>query len=1139
MHDSIPNSFDDDPHPLNLSLGGPGSASNGGMPLSGSSDSNFALHQFIHPHHHQHHQYHPSSASSSPRGGAVLSRRSSSEFISLGSGSMGSASALGSSAPGSGHITGTTYVTLPPAPGSATSPPPQEIPQSKPAPFRRQSSAQFGYMPGASNATTHLGSPHGNGAGNSMNFRHALASTSAPSSGRPAPLHRSSSTDQAIYPSPSLENAFHLEDLALPPSASRQHYYRVPPLPPISHMDTSGTSSDTYSSPNTVSDEFGSNTGNITPSSTSSSFDSRQARRSRTFSGASAATATILGMSSEFGDSFSELATSDEEDFNFFWEFTVPDSSSVNNHPGETAALKRSDSPTEDSTVPMASVHRRVIEDLLEDDDYVPSMSFSQSSSASTTREISPRYGMSSTPSSNSISTATSNGSHITPGQTHIAPTAMRRASVINSNHPGSPSSSRATKAAGGPPIPPLSRTRKGSFSKSHEDLLQNRDSPRLQGSSSSLLTTKNGLGSSSVTLGAHNNAPSSMYNAAGSASTAASTAPILTSSHPHHHLSYASAGTVPHVYGSSAALEYNSGHAHQYHGNVGVGNGNSYTISHAKRPTPIPPKLGSFKSVSSARLVIPSPSGSGTPVGQSLNSNPGGPSNGGRMPPKISKIGKSQSETGTHLSAAIATWRERRGDGSNQRQPLSHATPPSIGTPIANPTSNALTASNMPTLATAGSNAMSELGYGSVIATPGTTATPGGLGSNGTAVHMNLPLANVQNSLAAQASSSQPQTPTSPSSAKSSSMAHNFELSSSPAGSVTSISTATTATSAATNTAGAAAAAGSFPSTATGASTTYRKPQLCMFFIDGSCRYGESCKFIHGLVCPLCNKACLFQDDSAQNEKHNKSCRLKFEIEECKDLACALCKQRIVENGLKFGILPECMDVLCVPCLKDYRAATSKAECPICRAPAQILIPSHSFPQTPERKQEMTEGFMHKMSRIPCKYFYANGTCKYGEQCRFHHNFDADTTGSSKGTPTQRSPSPPSIGSSSTTTKESSPNSSSTELATAPSSRDLTPSPTLTTTDSVIQDIRTSGPGKEDTPQGASVATDSTKRRHNRASKIVSYRSRTDLEAKEAVAGFTSPDTNGERRSSRREQPTTKPATTAAPAHKRALHQF
>lgn len=1194
LHDSIPNSFDDDPHPLNLSLGGPGSASNGGMPLSGSSDSNFALHQFIHPHTHQHHQYHPSSASSSPRGGAVLSRRSSSEFINLGSGSMGSASALGSSAPGSGHITGTTYVTLPPAPGSATSPPPQDLPPSKPAPFRRQSSAQFGgYLPGGSNATTHLGSPHGNGAGNSMNFRHALASTSAPSSGRPAPLHRSSSTDQAIYSPSSLENAFHLEDLALPSPASRHSYYRVPPLPPISHIDTSATSSDTYSSPNTISDEFGSNTGNITPSSTSSSFDSRQARRSRTFSGASAATATILGMSSEFGDSFSELGTSDEDDV-LFWEFNSHggDINSSNNHSGETAALKRSDSPTEDSAVPMASVHRRVIEDLLEDDDDVPAMSFSQSSSASTTREISPRYGLSPTPSSNSISTtAASNGSHIAPG-THIAPTAMRRASLIGSNHPNSPSSSRSTKTAGGPPIPPLSRTRKGSFSKSHEDLLQNRDSPRLHGSSSSLLTAKTGLGSSSATLGAPNNAATPMSYGAGNASTAASTAPILTSPHPHHHLSYASAGTGSHPYGSSAALEYNSGHAHQNHGNVGGGGGSSYTLSHVKRPTPIPPKLGSFKSVSSVRLVIPSPSGSSNSGGQNSISNSVGPSGGGRMPPKISKIGKSQSETGTHLSAAITTWRERRGDshGNNQRPtPLSHALPP-FAAPTAPSGMNAHTSTNANHPSYAGSTAPTHTMHGEhnnlhngsaaapLSATSGVATATGhssasgapGSGSRGATIQMSLPLATVQTSLSHPASSSQPQTPTSPSSSKSSysAMAHNYDLSSSPAGSVTSISTATTATSAggATNAGGASLAGAhsnaSFPSTANNntaaanaanaalPSTAYRKPQLCMFYIDGSCRYGETCKFIHGLICPLCNKACLFQDDPVQNEKHNKSCRLKLEIEECRELACALCKLRIVENGLKFGILPECMDVLCVPCLKDYRTSTSKAECPICHAPAQILIPSHSFPQTPERKLELTEGFMHKMAKVPCKYYYSSGTCKYGEQCRFHHNFDpelvAASLAASKGTPTQqRSPSPPSNGSSisatpssaatPSSTMESSPNSSSAELATAPSSRDLTPSPTLT--DSVVQDIRSSGPGKEDAPQGA---VDPSKRRGQRGSKVVSYRSRSELEAREGSTpgngGVIVPDASGERRNSRKGQ-TAKPATT--PTQKRALHQF
>lgn len=1128
MHDSIPNSFDDDHHPLNLGLGGHSAGHNSGMPLSGSSDSNFALHQFIH---HQHHHPHlPSSASSSPRGGAVLSRRSSSEFISVGSvggSSLGSTGPLANSSGPNAHIIGTTYMTLPPPPGSATSPPPGEMPSNKPAPFRRQSSAQFGYISSGSTAASHISAPHAGGSTNSMNFRHPMASTSAPSSGRPAPLHRSSSTEQAIYPSSSLEsNPYaYMEDLTSPVS---RHYYRVPPLPSIAHMDSSASSSDTYSSPNTM-DEYGSNTGNLTPSSTSSSFDSRTARRSRTFSGASAATATLLGMSAEFGDNFSELGTSDEDVVDF-WEFHPVNghndsSGGSGNAPGDVVVLKRTESPTEDSAVPMASVHRRVIEGLLEDedDDEVPrpTLSFSQSSSASTTREISPRYGMSSTPSSNSISTANSNPQHMGLGTpSHIAPTAMRRASLINSNHSIGPSNApRVSKPAGGPPIPLLSRTRKGSFSKSHEDLLHNRDSGnRMAGSNSSLLTSKNNLSSSSATLGSPVSSTFGTYAVAGNASTAASTAPILTTPHPTHHLSYASAGAGAHVSYGSSALEYDSVHALQNHGGgFGMNGGNSYTISPAKRPTPIPPKLGSFKSVSSVRLVIPSPAGTGSSAAQNSIANSGGSPGGGRLTPKISKIGKSQSETSTQLSSAISSWRERRREGHSGGQ----LQPPVSSSYVIAPSNTASNTSSSNNIGSATATMAGGDGASSTASAAGVhhgggggsySISPNGSGTSNsretrTAVHTSLSLASLQDSSSSIYYANNSSQPTSPASTKTASTAtsmaahETLHYQSSSASAVSSTrsqsqgasNAPTSLSGAATSAAGGSnggssgggrgAASSNHSSSRLPASTSssgsnahppYRKQHLCMFHVEGFCRYGDLCKFVHGLPCKMCGKPCIFPDayPPIHNEKHYRACRLRRDIEESRKLRCAVCGIAVVDNELKFGILPDCNDVLCVPCLKDHRTSTSRADCPVCKTVSHFLIPSHSFPQTPEKKIELTNAFKLKLKQLACKYFdYGKGSCRYGEACHYHHLTymlsprldEREENNSGVYPPTAASPSP------STGPLDSS---SVADFQALNNDRSATSSPTVSTANSVVQDARASGPGKEDAPPSLATNT-------------------------------------------------------------------
>lgn len=935
-------SFEDDGLASGPNTGPPYSSSGEPFSLYGTMAANPSvnsqLHQLIHP-------------TTSPR--TISSRRSSSEFYSSSSFSSNSASSESSPptyiAPSPIHtqpppggmkltrttITSTATYSLPTAPPLSSTPVPRASAYSpvsadmmndhiapgpmpsKPAPFRRQSSAQLSNSPSTSSfgptsySPTPIQAPMGAppGAGGA---RPSLG----PSGGRPAPLNRSRSTDQAIVPPRKERTLMGLYVREEDPAPAATFFSRVPPLAHLPHPSVDYMHGQ---------DDLASN-GNITPSSTASSssvFDSSvllispRSRQSITSSSGARPGSSLGNANSYLGDfdSYSELGTSDEDDF-MFWDnpswFSGSGSgltpgSSTNPLAGSGAPVSSLATNVGGGKFPngalMASFHQRVIEGLLDESDKSSApispvahsvlgasanandprnsdrLDRTSGSSNSGTSDsigrvpLSPASSGPSNPSllSSSSSSAMSgyspSASHSTPSS-HSSNLAERRRALLLANSSGSsaasgtptsstkqsapspastasvtlsPSSSRSSfgLAPGGPPIPRLSRTRKGSFSKSHEDLLANREAP-LQSPLYNSASVSGGFGFSSTAASSSGSSTSLTTGSGGAFSQPEDS--ILAASNYHTSASQLqqSPQTTPPVHHVSAP---------------------------GKRA--IPPMLGSLKSQSTARLGLSSMSSNLVNSSSTLNSNLGA---GGRAAPKMSKIGKSQSETGpqSQMAASIAAWKERK-EAAASVAGLQLSLPP----PGAKPLND----------------------------TPGSSA---------------------------QASPS---------------------------------------------------------------SQSSRKQQLCMFFIEGTCRYGDACKFVHGLVCNLCKRPCLFPDDLHQNEKHAKTCRLKIEIEESKDLTCSLCKLKIVENNRKFGLLPDCDDIICVPCLKDYRTSTSKAECPVCQAPSHFLIPSHSFPQNPDRKKELTEAFRLKMSKIPCKYYdQGNGVCKYGQHCHFHHK-GADAT--------------------------------------------------------------------------------------------------------------------------------------------------
>lgn len=164
------------------------------------------------------------------------------------------------------------------------------------------------------------------------------------------------------------------------------------------------------------------------------------------------------------------------------------------------------------------------------------------------------------------------------------------------------------------------------------------------------------------------------------------------------------------------------------------------------------------------------------------------------------------------------------------------------------------------------------------------------------------------------------------------------------------------------------------------------KKKQICAFFLEGNCRYKENCKYIHGNLCQYCKKHCLHPEDVEQNNKHIRTCALKQEIEDSKNFLCSLCNESVLKRGQKFGLLPECNDIFCVTCIKEYRTSSSKAECPVCSKVSHFIVPSHIYPANNQRKNEIIESYKDKMRKIPCKYF-ESGECKFGENCHYLHD--------------------------------------------------------------------------------------------------------------------------------------------------------
>ena len=97
-------------------------------------------------------------------------------------------------------------------------------------------------------------------------------------------------------------------------------------------------------------------------------------------------------------------------------------------------------------------------------------------------------------------------------------------------------------------------------------------------------------------------------------------------------------------------------------------------------------------------------------------------------------------------------------------------------------------------------------------------------------------------------------------------------------------------------------------------------------------------------------------------------------ESEASRGLQCGICLETPYEAGIKFGILPNCVHVFCLDCIRSWRTNTDAfgsdavRVCPVCRVESYFVVPCERFVDNsdPARKQKVLDGYKQSLSRIP-----------------------------------------------------------------------------------------------------------------------------------------------------------------------------
>ncbi|CCI40603.1 unnamed protein product [Albugo candida] len=156
--------------------------------------------------------------------------------------------------------------------------------------------------------------------------------------------------------------------------------------------------------------------------------------------------------------------------------------------------------------------------------------------------------------------------------------------------------------------------------------------------------------------------------------------------------------------------------------------------------------------------------------------------------------------------------------------------------------------------------------------------------------------------------------------------------------------------------------------------------PEICSFYVQGVCKYGNRCVFSHSLEVP--------DESDAEHQLMEEELKASAEAE------CNICYEQILAKHERFGLLSGCDHVFCLSCIRNWRDHSDQPkqnirQCPVCRVETAYIIPSSRMVTNPERKQALQDNFKQNLSSIPCRHFdQGRGECPFGTSCFYKHQY-------------------------------------------------------------------------------------------------------------------------------------------------------
>ncbi|CAI5448407.1 unnamed protein product [Caenorhabditis angaria] len=180
----------------------------------------------------------------------------------------------------------------------------------------------------------------------------------------------------------------------------------------------------------------------------------------------------------------------------------------------------------------------------------------------------------------------------------------------------------------------------------------------------------------------------------------------------------------------------------------------------------------------------------------------------------------------------------------------------------------------------------------------------------------------------------------------------------------------------------------------------------LCPYFeTTGECTISQTCPFVHGDLCDLCNTWCLHIYSEEKIKLHRDECLMNHErameqafIEQrSREKTCGICMENVFEKDLRFGILNGCKHCFCLDCIRQWRTKHTTTDldskvvrsCPECRQHSDYVVPSVFWVEEDVEKDLLINMYKENTKAKVCKYYTGNrslGNCPFGNKCFYKH---------------------------------------------------------------------------------------------------------------------------------------------------------